>query len=152
MKNNSKKNEKLARKNSKLKKKLAALKEELRAKQDRINELECEEPRQKKSRQFATEYASDNGSDNETDPKEASKAPDVIAEDIKAENAETVDDQTEDDETEDAETEDVFEDKSEVTDEQLDNVMEHNNKLVAVLKNTLEMQAYLFDKLLSYIF
>ena len=53
---------------------------------------------------------------------------------------------------EDAETEDVFEEKSEVTDEQLDNVMEHNNKLVGVLKNTLEMQAYLFDKLLSYIF
>ena len=43
-------------------------------------------------------------------------------------------------------------DESEVTDEQLDNVMEHNNKLVGVLQNTLEMQAYLFDKLLSYIF
>ena len=42
--------------------------------------------------------------------------------------------------------------ESEVTDEQLDNVMEHNNKLVGVLKNTLEMQAFLFDKLLSYIF
>ena len=52
---------------------------------------------------------------------------------------------------EDVESEDVF-DESEVTDEQLDNVMEHNNKLVGVLKNTLEMQAYLFDKLLSYIF
>ena len=43
-------------------------------------------------------------------------------------------------------------DESEVTDEQLDNVMEHNNKLVGVLKNTLEMQAALFDKLLSFIF
>ena len=42
--------------------------------------------------------------------------------------------------------------ESQVTDEQLDNVMEHNNKLVGVLKNTLEMQAFLFDKLLSYIF
>ena len=52
---------------------------------------------------------------------------------------------------EDVESEDVF-DESEVTDEQLDNVMEHNNKLVGVLKNTLEMQAYLFDKLFSYIF
>ena len=51
----------------------------------------------------------------------------------------------------DVESEDVFA-ESEVTDEQLDNVMEHNNKLVGVLKNTLEMQAYLFDKLLSYIF
>ena len=49
----------------------------------------------------------------------------------------------------DAEAEGV---ESEVTDEQLDNVMEHNNKLVGVLQNTLEMQAYLFDKLLSYIF
>ena len=54
---------------------------------------------------------------------------------------------------EDVESEGVFdESESEVTDEQLDNVMEHNNKLVGVLKNTLEMQAYLFDKLLSYIF
>ena len=53
---------------------------------------------------------------------------------------------------EDVVADDVFDDKSEVTDEQLDNVMEHNNKLVSVLKNTLEMQAYLFDKLLSYIF
>ena len=53
---------------------------------------------------------------------------------------------------EDVVADDVFDDKSEVTDEQLDNVMDHNNKLVSVLKNTLEMQAYLFDKLLSYIF
>ena len=42
--------------------------------------------------------------------------------------------------------------KEEVTGDQIDNVMEHNNKLVGVLKNTLEMQAYLFDKLLGYIF
>ena len=40
----------------------------------------------------------------------------------------------------------------EVIGEQIDNVMEHNNKLVGVLKNTLEMQAALFDKLLSFIF
>ena len=51
----------------------------------------------------------------------------------------------------DVEPDDMF-DESEVTEEQLDNVMEHNNKIVGVLQNTLEMQAYLFDKLLSYIF
>ena len=42
--------------------------------------------------------------------------------------------------------------EEEVTGDQIDNVMEHNNKLVGVLKNTLEMQAALFDKLLSFIF
>ena len=52
----------------------------------------------------------------------------------------------------DTESQDFDVESHEVTDEQLDNVMEHNNKLVGVLQNTLEMQAYLFDKLLSYIF
>jgi len=41
---------------------------------------------------------------------------------------------------------------SEVTDEQIKDVMNHNTKLVGILKNTLEMQAFLFDKLFSYIF
>jgi len=39
-----------------------------------------------------------------------------------------------------------------VTDEQIDDVMNHNTKLVGILKNTLEMQAFLFDKLFSYMF
>lgn len=41
---------------------------------------------------------------------------------------------------------------SEVTDEQIEDVMNHNTKLVGILKNTLEMQAFLFDKLFSYLF
>ena len=36
--------------------------------------------------------------------------------------------------------------------DKIDNVMEHNNQLVDVMKNTLEMQAFLFDKLFSYLF
>lgn len=39
-----------------------------------------------------------------------------------------------------------------VTDEQINNVMDHNNKLAVILKNTLEMQAFLFHKLFKYIF
>ena len=79
----SEEKEKLARKNIKLKEKLEALEEELLTKQDRIDELECEEPSQKKSRRIKTEYESDNGSDDEsddeiddeTDPETAAKAP-----------------------------------------------------------------------------
>jgi len=41
---------------------------------------------------------------------------------------------------------------NEVTDEQIKDVMNHNTKLVGILKNTLEMQAFLFDKLFSYLF
>ena len=41
---------------------------------------------------------------------------------------------------------------NEVTDEQIEDVMNHNTKLVGILKNTLEMQAFLFDKLFSYLF
>ena len=41
---------------------------------------------------------------------------------------------------------------NEETDEQIENVMNHNTKLVGILKNTLEMQAFLFDKLFSYLF
>ena len=39
-----------------------------------------------------------------------------------------------------------------VTDEEIEDVMEHNNKLVGIIKNTMEMQAFLFDKLLNYLF
>ena len=39
-----------------------------------------------------------------------------------------------------------------VTDEQINNVMDHNNTLAVILKNTLEMQAFLFHKLFKYIF
>ena len=38
------------------------------------------------------------------------------------------------------------------TDTKIDNVLENNNKLVGILKNTLEMQSFLFDKLFSYLF
>ena len=41
---------------------------------------------------------------------------------------------------------------TEVADEQIKDVMNHNTKLVGILKNTLEMQAFLFDKLFSYLF
>ena len=79
----SEEKEKLARKNIKLKEKLEALEEELRTKQDRIDELECEEPSQKKSRRIKTEYESDNGSDDESDdeidPETAAKAPVYVA-------------------------------------------------------------------------
>ena len=57
------------------------------------------------------------------------------------------------------ESENESDDNIEPTDEQnldtgdkIDNVMEHNNHLVDVMKNTLEMQAFLFDKLFSYLF
>ena len=33
-----------------------------------------------------------------------------------------------------------------------DSVIEHNDKLVNILQNSLEMQAYLFDKLLKFVF
>ena len=33
-----------------------------------------------------------------------------------------------------------------------ESVIEHNDKLVNVLQNSLEMQAYLFDKLLKFVF
>ena len=33
-----------------------------------------------------------------------------------------------------------------------DTVIEHNDKLVNILQNSLEMQAYLFDKLLNFVF
>lgn len=38
------------------------------------------------------------------------------------------------------------------TEDKIDNVIEHNNQLVDVMKNTLELQAFLFDKLFSYLF
>ena len=56
----SEKNEKLARKNQKLKKKVTALKEEVRTQQNRIDKLECGEPRRK---QIKTEYDSEHGDD-----------------------------------------------------------------------------------------
>ena len=43
-------------------------------------------------------------------------------------------------------------DEEDDTGDKIDDVMEHNNQLVGVLKNTLEMQAFLFDKLFSYLF
>ena len=33
-----------------------------------------------------------------------------------------------------------------------DSVIEHNDQLVSILQNSLEMQAYLFDKLLNFVF
>ena len=33
-----------------------------------------------------------------------------------------------------------------------ESVIEHNDKLVNILQNSLEMQAYLFDKLLNFVF
>ena len=33
-----------------------------------------------------------------------------------------------------------------------DSVIEHNDKLVNILQNSLEMQAYLFDKVLKFVF
>ena len=38
------------------------------------------------------------------------------------------------------------------SDEKMATVIQHNNKLVNILKNTVEMQAFLFDKLLNYLF
>ena len=38
------------------------------------------------------------------------------------------------------------------TEQDIDNVIDHNDKLVGVIKNTLEMQSFLFDKLLNYFF
>lgn len=40
----------------------------------------------------------------------------------------------------------------EVTDDEIEEVLDHNNKLVGIIKNTMEMQAFLFDKLLNYLF
>ena len=40
----------------------------------------------------------------------------------------------------------------EVTDDEIEDVLDHNNKLVGIIKNTMEMQAFLFDKLLNYLF
>ena len=33
-----------------------------------------------------------------------------------------------------------------------ESVIEHNDKLVNILQNSLEMQSYLFDKLLNFVF
>ena len=33
-----------------------------------------------------------------------------------------------------------------------DNVINHNNKLVNIIQNSLKMQAYIFDKLLNFVF
>ena len=38
------------------------------------------------------------------------------------------------------------------SDQKMATVIQHNNKLVNILKNTVEMQAFLFDKLLKYLF
>ena len=38
------------------------------------------------------------------------------------------------------------------SDQKMATVIQHNNKLVNILKNTVEMQAFLFDKLLNYLF
>ena len=38
------------------------------------------------------------------------------------------------------------------TDQDIENVIESNDKLVGVIKNTLQMQSFLFDKLLNYFF
>ena len=56
------------------------------------------------------------------------------------------------DDDDDEQVEVITASHSEVTDEQIEDVMNHNTKLVGILKNTLEMQAFLFDKLFSYIF
>merc|ERR1719285_735237 len=67
-KEQSEENDKLSLKNRKLKEKVTALNEEIRSKQDRIDELECEEPKKKKSRQVKTEYDSDNPYDPTNPP------------------------------------------------------------------------------------
>ena len=43
-------------------------------------------------------------------------------------------------------------DDSNDQEDNFDSVIEHNDKLVNILQNSLEMQAYLFDKLLNFVF
>ena len=48
--------------------------------------------------------------------------------------------------------EEVTNEVEDVTDDEIEDVLDHNNKLVGIIKNTMEMQAFLFDKLLNYLF
>ena len=41
---------------------------------------------------------------------------------------------------------------SEDHEDNFDSVIQHNDQLVSILQNSLEMQAYLFDKLLNFVF
>ena len=41
---------------------------------------------------------------------------------------------------------------SENQEDNFDSVIQHNDQLVSILQNSLEMQAYLFDKLLNFVF
>ena len=41
---------------------------------------------------------------------------------------------------------------SEEQEDNFDSVIQHNDQLVNILQNSLEMQAYLFDKLLNFVF